>query len=247
MDTLSHTRAETRTEPRYHVAPMKRVPARHYGAGEILFHAHERVTGLHLIDEGQVKLVVQTASGHERILAVLGAGDAAGAASLQAATYGADAVAITPVAASYIPRDEFFRRSKTEPELASAYAEGLARDLQHAWRQLAQAYTPVRARLAATLLDLAIRFGVGTGRRSLHTRLSHDDLAAMIGANRVSVSTAMADLRRVGAVVGARGRYFLDLSRLACATGEAGADADSRRSDFEDGVTVARYRDMMVG
>jgi hypothetical protein len=55
-------------------------------------------------------------------------------------------------------------RSREEPELATAYAAGLARDLQQAWRQLAQAYDPVRARLAATLLDLAIRFGVGTGR-----------------------------------------------------------------------------------
>ena len=227
MDAMPRTPREGRATPRPHVAAAKREATRRYGAGETLFHAHDRTTGLHLIDAGQVKLVVQTAAGHERILAVLGAGDAAGAASMQGATYGVDAVAITPVAARHIPSDAFVRRSTLDPEVASAHAAALARDLQHAWRQLAQAYLPVRARLAATLLDLADRFGVGTGtgRRTLHTRLSHDDLAAMIGANRVSVSTAMADLRRDGAVVGARGRYLVDLRRLAAAAGDDSLEA----------------------
>jgi CRP/FNR family transcriptional regulator, cyclic AMP receptor protein len=236
MDAMQRTTREGRTTPRPPTAPATRPPTFRYGAGEALFHAHDRASGLHLIDEGQVKLVVQTALGHERILAVLGAGDAAGAGSLQAATYGVDAVAITPVAARHVPRDEFLRRATSDPDLARAHAAGLARDLHHAWRQLAQAYLPVRSRLAATLLDLAHRFGVGTDRRALHLRLSHDDLAAMIGVNRVSVSTAMAVLRRDGAVVGSRGRYLLDLGRLAAVGGDEEPDALSCLHRTVDGA-----------
>jgi hypothetical protein len=66
----------------------------------------------------------------------------------------------------------------------------------------------------------------------------------MIGANRVSVSNAMAYLPRTGAVEGARGRYLLDLGRLASAAGETVADAEGWRSDLDgDGLTVARYRE----
>lgn len=186
--------------------------------GEALCLASDPVDTLHHVMSGQLKLVRPTEEGHERIVAVLGAGDVVGAAVLvRGARHGVDAIAITEVQTRTSSRDEVLRSMRGSPEAAAALTAALAAQLHAAWSLLEEVYLPVRCRLARALLDLADRFAAPSSNdmRTLRSRVSHDDLAALIGAQRVSVSNAMAELREEGVIKGARGVYRIDVAGLA--------------------------------
>jgi len=189
-----------------------------FGPGDALCVAGDPVDTLHHVLSGHLKLVRPTEDGNERIVAVLGAGDVVGAAILQrGARHGVDTVAITEVETRPSSRDEVLRSVLASPEAATTLTGALAAQLHAAWSLLEEVYLPVRCRLARALLDLADRFAVPSpnGMRTLRSRVSHDDLAAMIGAQRVSVSNAMAALRDEGVIAGARGVYRIDAAGLA--------------------------------
>jgi hypothetical protein len=68
------------------------------------------------------------------------------------------------------------------------------------------------------------------GRRVLSSGLNHQAWASLIGAQRASVSVAMAEFRRARAAFGARGTYTIDLARLRPF---AGADVGRAGDDVE--------------
>jgi CRP-like cAMP-binding protein len=49
---------------------------------------------------------------------------------------------------------------------------------------------------------------------TLKIPLSHDELASMVSATRVSISTILSDLRKQGLVKGTRGTYQLNVPAL---------------------------------
>ncbi len=70
--------------------------------------------------------------------------------------------------------------------------------------------------MVKTLLEQAQRFGEpqGGGWVQLHTELRHDEIAAIVSATRVSVTTAFMELRGEGVLEGSRGNYRLNVSAL---------------------------------
>ena len=198
---------------------------RRYRRGETLMHAGDAGDALK-IEHGLVMLVVPAFDGRDRILAVVGAGDLLGAeAALGHHALVADAVALSAVTAVAWDRAAFVADLRTDPERMLAVARSVALRLRAAWDDQARAYRPVQERLAAAMLDLALRFGEPghDGRRVLSCGLNHHALAALIGAQRASVSVAMAEFRRARAAVGARGTYTIDPRRLRALAGEAAA------------------------
>lgn len=214
------------TVPRAFVAaPQAGAPAvrRSYRRGETLLHAGDAGDVLR-IEGGLVKLVVPACDGRDRVLAVLGTGDLLGAeAALAGAAATADVVALGDVVVVARDRAAFLADLREDPERALTVARSVSLRLRAAWDDQARAYRPVRERLAALLLDLAMRFGEPghDGRRVLRCGLNHHGLGALIGAQRASVSVAMAGFRRAHAAVGARGTYTVDLVRLRTLAGEA--------------------------
>jgi CRP/FNR family transcriptional regulator len=73
-----------------------------------------------------------------------------------------------------------------------------------------------RARLAGLLLDLADRFGVRDSEGVIvDLRLTHRELAALIGATRETVSVAIVELRDAGLVrTDARRAVLLNVDAL---------------------------------
>jgi CRP/FNR family cyclic AMP-dependent transcriptional regulator len=73
-----------------------------------------------------------------------------------------------------------------------------------------------RARLAGLLLDLAQRFGIRDARGVIvDLRLTHRELAALIGATRETVSVTMVELRAAGLIRSEQRRVIiLDEARL---------------------------------
>ncbi|UCH26543.1 MAG: Crp/Fnr family transcriptional regulator [Trueperaceae bacterium] len=220
-----------KADPRFSEAPEGSAFAGHaamertYRKGETIFHACDEAADLHTIQRGLVKLVKQAADGSERIVALLGPGELIGTAFLIAgSSYEVDAVALSEVETHVIGREPFMRLALETPQVALELAEKLTAQISQARQQLTRAVYPVNTRLAQVLLQQCERFGTSLGRGwcKLQTGLKHEELASVIGATRVSVSMAMAELRQAGVVVGSRGDYLLHLPGLRVAAEENG-------------------------
>jgi CRP/FNR family transcriptional regulator, cyclic AMP receptor protein len=198
---------------------MQVCPERVHPRGSTLFRAGDPATHLHVVASGQVKLVVPTAEGRERILAVVGPDDIFGEAFVGAPgdAYRLDAVALTDVITCPMDQEQYRRLALHAPGFVVAFTRILADKVFACRDQLARVEAPIRARVAAELLAQGSRYGseVGAGWVELVTELRHEDLAAMVSATRVSVTSAFASLRQAGVLEGTRGRYRLHLDGLA--------------------------------
>lgn len=200
-------------------------PDRTYARGDRIFRAGDEATSLHVIAGGQVKLVSPTATGNERILAVCGPSDFIGEAFVaDESHYRVDAVALTDVTTCPVTREQFLQLASDAPAFVLTFTEILASHLFHCRDQLSASYAPVRSRVAQVFLEQIGRFGKadGDGWWTLSTMLKHEDIASMVGATRVSVSMAIADLRDDGILEGTRGEYRLHRAGMVDQAEEAG-------------------------
>lgn len=197
---------------------MNVCPERTYQRGEVLFRSGDPATELHVIAEGQVKMLVPTLDGEERILAICGPDDFIGEALVgENALYRAEAVALTNVVSCPVSRRQFLQLSLKAPGFMLGFTKILADHLFSCRQQLASGYDTVMVRLSKVLLDQATRFGSQEedGWVTLRTNLKHDEMAAMVSATRVSVSMAISGLRESGLVIGSRGNYRIHMPALA--------------------------------
>jgi CRP-like cAMP-binding protein len=164
-----------------------------------------------------VKLAVTTASGQERILAILGADDFMGEAFLKdESRYRVDAVALTEVTTCPVSRAQFRELALRSPNFMLSFAEILTSHLFACRDQLSQASDPIKIRVAKVLLEQARRFGKSLDGVwcELGTELRHEEIASHISATRVSVSTSFSELRNEGFIEGTRGFYRLNIPAL---------------------------------
>jgi CRP/FNR family transcriptional regulator len=193
-------------------------PRRHHQKGSYVFRSGDPAIELHLLEEGQVKLVTFTPKGGVRILAVCGHADFIGEAFLREKNrYSVDAVALTEGATCPISRAQFLQLTEERATFALIFAEILADQLLYCRNQLGDSYGSVKLRVAKVLLQQTQHFGKSLEESSwyeLITELTHDDIAAMVAVTRVAVSKAFSELRREGLVEGRRGRYRLNVPAL---------------------------------
>jgi CRP/FNR family transcriptional regulator, cyclic AMP receptor protein len=122
------------------------------------------------------------------------------------------AVAHGPAVVLELDRQEFEAASQAQAELATLLLESVTTRAQFLERRLLwQFTTPIRARVAATLRDL-ICF---EGQRCRHghtidVRLSHQDLAELVGAARPVVSAELVQMRREGLIEYTRSYFCVD-------------------------------------
>jgi CRP/FNR family transcriptional regulator, cyclic AMP receptor protein len=201
---------------------MRVCPERPYQRGEYLFHQGDPATHLHVVAKGQVKLVVPTATGHERVIAVVGPDDLIGEAFvLDSPVYRVDAVAISDAATCPMNQEQFTRLALHAPSFVLRFSEILATSLIGCRELLGHAFDPVKVRVAKVLLDQAERLGTTSDdgdRVALATGLRHEEIASLASATRVSASMAIGELREIGLVEGSRGQYHIDVAGLRAYT-----------------------------
>lgn len=197
-------------------------PRQHYRKGSHIFRSGDPATELHLIEEGQVKLMSFTPKGKARILAICSHADFIGEAFLREENrYSADAVAMTEVSICPISRTQFLQLAEESATFALTFSEILADQLFYCRNQLGGTFDPVKLRVVKLLLQQTQQFGRaldGTGWHELNTELTHDDIASMVTATRVAVSKAFSKLQRDGLVEGRRGHYRLNVPALESLT-----------------------------
>ena len=116
---------------------------------------------------------------------------------------GTAAEALVDSTVSVVAADDLADLIRRAPELATAVVHGMSRrlsDLQMLTEHLLARDTSVR--LAATLVTLARGFGrpMADGLTAIALPMTHQNLANMIGSNRVTVTRKLVELQEHGAV-----------------------------------------------
>lgn len=177
--------------------------------GDSLYRHGDQAAELYRVEAGLLKLSVDTASGRERIMGLAGPGDVIGSVEPGSSLCTENAAALS----GSVRLSVLGPVGELTPELR---LEALGWQLRQLRDSLEDGELPVPARLARTFVRLAERFGQpqSGGQVRLTLPLTHEDLAAMVGAARETTSTVLAEMRSAGVLQGTRGSYSLDPGRM---------------------------------
>jgi CRP/FNR family cyclic AMP-dependent transcriptional regulator len=172
--------------------------------GEELFSPGRGLGNIYIVRAGCVRLYKVLPDGRSINLGLLGPGnvitqevDADGLSS------GSVAEAVVDSTVTVVEADDLVELIRRTPELANAVVQGMSRrlsELQILAEHLLARDTSVR--LATTLVSLARNFGrpAAGGLTALTLPVTHQQLANMIGSNRVTVTRKLLELQEQGAV-----------------------------------------------
>ena len=162
--------------------------------GGIIFEQGEESNVMYFIDSGQVRLTRFDPDGKELVLAILDPGEFFGEmALLDGFGKSCRASAVTDLILSSISKQDFTTLLLEQPHLSLKVIAVLCRRLRATDQELEEiAFGRVKDRLRSFLLDSA---SVG---KSVQLDLTHQELAAKIGACRETVTRALKELQEEG-------------------------------------------------
>ena len=187
----------------------KRTRCRRVPAGYVLFQQGDAGDGLYGILAGRVAFSVDSVNGKELVLNVLGPGEFFGEiALLDGKGRTATAVARDACDLLFIARSEFMSFFGKRPQTMSRIVELLCERLRRSTEYIADAtFLDLSGRLAKQLVNLAHEDG--SSREVAALRISHAELAAMLGVSRVRVSMQLAAWCDKGILDQGRGQLVL--------------------------------------
>jgi CRP-like cAMP-binding protein len=191
--------ASLREEQREELAQACR--RRTFKPGDVLFYEDDPGSALYILHSGRVKIVRLAEDGAERILHLHGPGEHFGELSLiDGEPRSARAVALEPVDALMLYRDDFLALLKRSPGVALAIMSGLAGMVRRLSEQVHDLTAlDVPGRLAKKLLELSESHGQKTDQGiRIALPLKQEELAQMIGATRVAVNQSLSWFRERG-------------------------------------------------
>jgi CRP/FNR family transcriptional regulator, cyclic AMP receptor protein len=183
-------------------------------AGQLLFVADEVGEGCYRIDQGLLKVSMLSASGGERILAILGPGSIIGELSLLAGNpRSATVAAVRDSELSFVSRADFQTIADAHPQIYKHLVRLLAQRLLSTNSMVAAtSFLSLKGQVARALFDLAAAFGHDTGDRRILIRqkITQSELAGMAGIARENVSRILNDWKRRKVVSQLAGYYCLE-------------------------------------
>ena len=170
-----------------------------YSRGETIFTQGDVCQHVLYIRSGGVKLSVQSKSGREAVVAMLGPGDFFGEGCLagQPLRMGS-ATAITPTVILMVPKTEMARLLHTQHAMSDRFiSHMLSRNLRIEEDLIDQLFNSSEKRLARALLLLA-RYGKQDKPARVVPSVSQETLAEMIGTTRSRVNFFLNKFKRLG-------------------------------------------------
>lgn len=184
----------------------ERATMREFSRGKVILQPNEPQEMVYLIKEGRVKISRYSPDGREQILALLEPNDFFGELSLVQEAEPAHAEAFEDTLICVLYREDFLALIRRQPELMLHVIKVLAERLRVAEEEIVDlVFRDVPGRLAALLLRLAEAYGrKGVGGLHLSLRLTHQDIASMIGATRETVTSTLGRFRDAGLIAAER-------------------------------------------
>ena len=172
----------------------ERMRTRSFKRGEMLFRKDDPGTHLYVVTDGAVKIALPGEFGQEALVSIMRAGDFFGELALfDGSPRSASATAMEDTRAALLAREDFLSFLETHPASVRVVLDVLARMIRRLSDRVEDLiFLDVPSRVAKYLLDLAQQ----DGEAKLELTLTQDELAAFIGASRVSVNRVLGDLER---------------------------------------------------
>ena len=178
--------------------------ARRFARDEVVFHRDDPAAHMYVI-------AIPDESGHEVVIAMERGGGIFGQLALfDDAPRSATVTAINETQVLALSREDFLRVIERNPKAMKELLALLARMIRRASGRIEDlVFLDVSGRVAKCLLDIS------TAQGKSEIEMTQDDVAAFVGATRVSVNRALADLESQGALsVGRRHIVVKDVDRL---------------------------------
>jgi CRP/FNR family transcriptional regulator len=173
---------------------------RRYPQGATIFSEGDPSNALFIVAEGLVELVAVSKKGTEIILYILKPDQIFGELLFSEERRAFNAVASTDVLVTIIPRKSFEEILSSFPTVARNFIRLLSRRLVRVEQEFAGfGHTWSYQRLGRVLLRLGKEHGIQTpGGTMIPLRLTHEDLAKLIGTTRETVTTQITKFKRLG-------------------------------------------------
>lgn len=181
----------------------RRIPDNHVEKGTLLYTPEDPNERLFMLKKGRVRLYTLAPDGRELTLAVVDAGTVFGEMALTAQRLrGAYAEVMEPALICTMRRDQLEDLVCDKPQVGLRMMSILSERLAtYESRMEDIGLKEVPARLASLILRLVDTEGVMTRTGiKIPTRYTHEQLAAMVGSKRETVTRALSQLQETGAV-----------------------------------------------
>ncbi|HEC29493.1 MAG TPA: Crp/Fnr family transcriptional regulator [Gammaproteobacteria bacterium] len=163
----------------------------------IIINEGDDTNSMYVILSGKIKVFLSNEDGKEVILTMMGPGEYFGElAILDQAPRSASIMTMEPCKFSIISKNDFDKSLVDHPEIARTVITELTRMVRRLTDNIRNlALMDVYGRVAKTLLDMAED---EDGVKVINQKLTHQDIARMIGSSREMVSRIMKDLQKGG-------------------------------------------------
>ncbi len=171
-----------------------------YPQGAVLFVEGQMPRGIFLLCKGTVKLSVNSRSGKKIIVELAAPGEVLGlSATISGESYEVTAETNEPCQINFVKRDQFLRFLKDNVEACFKVAEQLSEKYHDACnevRSLGLSHS-AHEKLANLLLEWSSKNGEAPkSQPRLRLRLTHEEIANMIGISRETVTRLLTDMKR---------------------------------------------------
>jgi len=171
-----------------------------YPQNAVLFVEGQLPRGIFVLCKGSVKLSINSPSGRTVIVKLAEAGEILGlSATISGKPYEVTAETIDPCQVNFVKREDFLRFLKDDVEACFKVAEQLSEKYHDACKEagaLGLSHSAAE-KLAKLLLEWSRRNGeAAKAEPRLKLRLTHEEIAQMIGTSRETVTRLFAELKK---------------------------------------------------
>lgn len=187
---------------------------RRYRRGAVIFARGDPADSLYIVKEGKVRILFLSDKGTETIVHILDEGGIFGELLLSEENRAFTAMAATDVLVTAFSKRSFLEILGAIPAVSGNFIRLLSSRLAKVERGFGDfAHTWSYHRLARVLLQLCDEYGKETAQgTAILLRLTHEDIANMIGTTRETVTTQLNRFRRLK-LVGRQGANLIVFRR----------------------------------
>lgn len=171
-----------------------------YPEGAVLFVEGQMPRGIFVLCKGSVKLSINSPNGRTVIVKLAEAGEVLGlSATISGKPYEVTAETIDPCQVNFVKREDFLRFLKDDVEACFKVAEQLSDKYHSACKEAGALGLSHSAgeKLAKLLLEWSFKNGdAAKAEPKLKLRLTHEEIAQMIGTSRETVTRLFAELKK---------------------------------------------------